>query len=147
MPEKWNRRKSGRLARKAADILNDRGVAIRELIDSNGRMCIRGAINYAYSGNPEATPNNLYSTAPVVTLVGKTFKNRNTPIVKTVGDIGFFLAESLPESHPARGRNPITRSLSRTGISVEYFNDNYREEVIQWMYKFADDADPQKVSS
>lgn len=117
---KWNIAKSGRLLRKAADIMNDKGYTTGTLQDSSG-FCVRGAVNYAWSGNSRITMESEYICRPYL---------RNKEVVQTLNHFAVYLFEN--KLAPYRG--------------VEDFNDKTRDkdEVIRWMRKFADEVDPQK---
>lgn len=119
----WNLAKSGRLIRKAADIMNDKGYVKGDLGDPIYGFCVRGAVNYAWSGNQNITTNYVYDHCGG--------SARNPEVVKTLTDFRDYLRSN---------------GLIAVGsIGVEAFNDNHDgSEVIRWMHKFADETDPKK---
>lgn len=125
---KWNPAKSGRLIRKAANIMSDKGYVTGSLHEENG-FCIRGATNYAWCGNAHITVNYDYfgylSGASPRTIT------RNPEVVRTLTDFRDFL---------------VGNEVILQGQGVETFNDKTRDkdEVIRWMHKFADEVDPLK---
>lgn len=127
---KWNPAKSGRLIRKAANIMSDKGYVTGSLHEENG-FCIRGATNYAWCGNAHITVNYDYfgylSGASPRTLT----ERRNPEVVRALTDFRDFLVEN---------------QVIFQGQGVETFNDKTRDkdEVIRWMHKFADEVDPLK---
>lgn len=134
---KWNEAKSGRLIRKAADIIRDRGLAKGYLKDSNDAYCIRGAINFAWSGNPYITYNFEYCKEGQLKngLIAFPTLNRrgmNPEVIQAITDFRQYLYE-----------NDL---LGDHGYGVEHFNDNNdKEEVLRWMNKYADEVDPRKT--
>lgn len=127
--KKWNLAKSGRLVRKAAAIMEDKGYTTRSLSDSKG-YCVRGAVNYAWCGNPFITDNGEYElTSGIMLILGRRVpQKRNPQVIQAIADFRDFLEKN---GH---------------GRSVEAFNDGTKDkaEVIRWMRKFADEVDPQK---
>lgn len=127
--KKWNPAKSGRLIRKAAAIMEDKGYTTGSLSDSKG-YCVRGAVNYAWCGNPFITDNGEYElTSGIMAILGRRVpQKRNPEVIQSIADFRDYLEKN---GH---------------GKSVEAFNDGTRDkaEVIRWMRKFADEVDPQK---
>jgi hypothetical protein len=122
----WNEAKSGRLIRKAADVMKDKGYLKGGLGDPEIGFCVRGATNYAWCGNAQVTQNFEYDDTMLISPGAK----RNPQILHALTVFGLFLQENdlVPGTH-----------------CVEAFNDrNEADEVIRWMHKFADEVDPKK---
>ena len=129
---KWNLSKSGRLVRKAAEIMKDKGYTTGTLHDTDG-YCIRGAVNYAWCGNPRITSNGDYELFTYT--IGQPIPQRRNPeVIQALIDFRDFLAKNDFAQQPG------------CAASVESFNDTIRDkdEVIRWMHKFADEVDPQR---
>lgn len=137
---KWNEAKSGRLIRKAADIMNDKGHTTGSLSNVEGELCVRGAVNYAWSGNARITDNYEYDTVMMNigfdTVFVKPVRNlaplqRNPEVIHTLTHFRNFLHKN--------------NMLGGYGTGVEFFNDhNSKDEVIRWMHKYADEVDPKR---
>lgn len=142
---KWSTADSGRLIRKAAQIMSDRGHSIGWLKGPDGTMCVRGATAFAYSGNPYISGyvEDLAKISDLAMLTnmkhptnkGTWTKNlnrmkRNKHILQALSDFRTYLQ---------------TNDLVEQGYGVEWFNDKAQDggEVIRWMHKFADEVDPQ----
>lgn len=127
--QKWNESKSGRLVRKAAHIMADNGVARGSLLAQDKRMCILGAIQYAWCGNANTQIGYVadgYASVPRdLEERYSSLLARNPEITQTVQDLRRYL-----------------------GISIPVFNDNLNtpdEDIIKTLHKFADEFDPKKV--
>lgn len=122
----WNEAKSGRLIRKAADVMKDKGYLKGTLGDKENGFCVRGATNYAWCGNAQVTQNFEYDDTMLISPGAK----RNPQIIHALKIFGQFLYANKLTSGPR---------------CVETFNDrNESDEVIRWMHKFADEVDPKK---
>jgi hypothetical protein len=112
-------REIGRHARKAAQVMNDRGKATGAFVDSDGQVCAMGAFDIA--------------TRPM----GKTNFRRGLLIQM----FNMRFAEWMREHYPLDEKAPLIGGWTPT------WNDSIlesKEETVAWMHKFADDLDPQK---
>lgn len=109
---------AGRLVRQAATVLNDRKWIQGAEGDPDTGMCARGAINFTANGH--TTRRSTSSETALGAFGAWLVKNR---IASTLFGIAF------PES------------------AIPAWNDEpgrQKEEVIQYMNKFADEVDPQR---
>ena len=129
----WNSAKSGRLVRKAAGVMQDKGYLKGSTGDPQNGFCIRGAVNYAWCGNAQITDNFEYMDTPgkIIASLEPPRSKRNPQVVRTLTDFRDYLYKS--------------GLLASDRAGVECFNDNTEsDEVLRWMNKFADEVDPQK---
>jgi hypothetical protein len=106
----------GRLARKAADVINDRGWTKGTREQHDGSVCAIGALSIAFNGNPNSLRNESS------TVLGDWFKT-HYPKVLWPG-----LLSNDPGNH-----------------HIEWYNDSLfesKEEAVTWLRKAADDLDP-----
>lgn len=118
--------KVGRVIRRAADVLQDRewtqGTDLRSTTDGVHHMCTRGAIHFSVLGL------NMVS-APFDTR-----KTRMNPQVKLVIDSVQAFSSWLNEN-----------GLGRDTVIWNDTKGRTKEEVIQYLRKFADEKDPKKI--
>lgn len=143
--KKWTKADSGRLMRKAAEVMQDKGYCNGSLQGLDGRMCVRGAVNYTYCGNAQVTGSGAYADRldDLIKMEEQT-RSHNKKIRKGMVSVIEHLKASL------RRNEPIYQTLEDfrefLGDSVESFNDSHKgDEVIGMMRKFADEVDPQRV--
>lgn len=120
---------SGRLVRKAAKVLRDRKWVQGQVGTKDSGMCAIGVISYTANVDPKVAQAKIFfSEFFSNNLVG----NKQTTLAgNAVIDFGEWLKNSgLYESSYVAGWNDAP---GRT-----------KEEVIQYMEKFADEVDPQR---
>lgn len=108
----------GRHARRAADIIEERGWTRGQLEDRDGRVCALGAFNRA--------------TSPMSLAEGITLRTA----------FSLHFGQWMQEHYPDQ------QLPSRLGLTwAPSWNDKVfssKEEVVSWLRKFADDLDPQR---
>lgn len=119
---------AGRLARKAAEILEDRGVAQGALVKTQRRhgkvveetFCTAGALNFAYCGNANLTRSRI----------------ENIPLLKLTYSLVDALVQDISADIP----------IPRRPKTLEQYNDlaTNDEDVIRILHKVADNYDPKK---
>lgn len=111
-----NRRNNlGRHARKAAQIMAERGWVRHIAEDSDGRVCLVGAFARAVSPIPELQRGTLRATFAL--------------------DFGAFMEQHWPGEQPEQ-------FLHAPGWNDKVFTS--QEEALAWLNKYADHLDPQR---
>ena len=112
----------GRIARRAADIIDERGwTQGREIDRETGQVCLLGAARLAISPIP------YFAQDEIVCDLSTRF--------------GTWMTEHYPEIENIPFRSAFWPSMPMWNDSV--FTS--KEETVGWLRKFADDMDPQKV--
>lgn len=103
----------GRLARKAAAIINDRGWIRGSLQNADGNVCIMGAMGIAWNGNAISYTKSLPNASRT---------------------LGVYFHDSVPE------HGQVTTFFAAETFNDQVFES--KEEVISWLNKAADHLDP-----
>lgn len=137
------RTEAGRIARKAADVIELRGWVKETEEDDAGALCVRGAIAFAYSGSSQAWGTD------------------RGPISTTCEMLADWLATDAAKEAAKRRKS---RELSADAWNDGYYMSGFRKdaaseksvetwrfpppteahEVVAILRKFADEMDPQR---
>jgi hypothetical protein len=117
----------GRHARKAVQVIRDRGHTIRQLENKDGNVCLLGAMRRA--------------TAPMgptqVSYLQHEFNMR----------FGRWMEQRYPVEGNAHARHIIRECEGIDGTMATLWNDRVlltADEACAWLEKFADEMDPQR---
>lgn len=119
---------AGRLVRRAAQVLEDRSWIQGGVGNGRERMCARGAICFAARGSTNFSSVSNFTYQAEVQL--SRWLVKTGVITVTRKSVGLDLDEALEKNVSV----------------VPYWNDangRTKEEVVQYMRKFADEVDPQ----